>query len=161
MCELPSPVEATLLTPGPFDRYLSGDDEALTAPQKLGLRLFSQVGCADFHRGPLLGGKGLRRFGVKKEYWTATGSEKRDEGLFESTKVESDRYRFRVSMLRNIARTGPYFHDGSVNGLREAVQIMADVQLGERLPDEKAGAIVPFLELLTGEVPKDYGPPSP
>lgn len=63
-------------------------------------------------------------------------------------------------MLRNIARTGPYFHDGSVSDLREAVQVMADVQLGARLPDERAGAIVAFLEALTGEVPKHYRAPS-
>jgi cytochrome c peroxidase len=152
--------EETLITPAPFDRYLAGDDDALSAPQKEGLKLFSQVGCADCHRGPLLGGRGLRKFGVEKDYWIATRSEGRDAGLFESTQVESDRYRFRVSMLRNVARTGPYFHDGSVSDLEEAVQVMADVQLGDRLPEAQARAIVTFLESLTGEVPPHYRPPA-
>ncbi|MBE7502760.1 MAG: hypothetical protein HS113_21240 [Verrucomicrobiales bacterium] len=151
--------EETLITPAPFDRYLSGEDDALSVEQKEGLRVFSQVGCGDCHRGPLLGGRGLRRFGVEKDYWIATGSERKDPGLFESTQVESDRYRFRVSMLRNVARTGPYFHDGSVSDLEEAVQVMADVQLGDRLPEAQARAIVAFLESLTGEVPPHYRKP--
>lgn len=152
--------EATLITPAPFDRYLAGQDDALSLDQKEGLKLFSQVGCGDCHRGPLLGGRGLRKFGVEKDYWTATGSERKDPGLFESTQVESDRYRFRVSMLRNIARTGPYFHDGSVGDLEEAVQVMADVQLGDRLPGPQARAIVAFLQSLTGEVPRHYRKPA-
>lgn len=150
--------EETLITPAPFDRYLAGEDGALTAQQKLGLRLFAEVGCADCHRGPLLGGRGLRKFGIEKDYWLVTRSERRDEGLFESTKVESDRHRFRVSMLRNIARTGPYFHDGSVAELGEAVQVMATVQLGARLPDDQAAAVVAFLAALTGEIPSHYRP---
>jgi cytochrome c peroxidase len=151
--------EETLITPAPFDRFLSGEDEALTAGQKAGLKTFLNAGCADCHSGPLLGGRSLRKFGVKKDYWTATGSERQDAGLFESTGVETDRNRFRVSMLRNIARTGPYFHDGSVADLEEAVQVMADVQLGARLPDEDAGAIVTFLSSLTGEIPTNYHAP--
>lgn len=152
--------EETLITPAPFDRYLAGEEDALSVEQKEGLKLFSQVGCAECHRGPLLGGRGLRKFGVEKEYWTATRSERKDPGLFESTQVESDRYRFRVSMLRNIGRTGPYFHDGSVSDLEEAVQVMADVQLGDRLPGPQARAIVVFLESLTGEVPRHYRKPA-
>jgi cytochrome c peroxidase len=151
--------EETLVTPAPFDGFLAGENDALTAPQKAGLRAFLSAGCADCHSGPLLGGRGLKKFGVKKDYWLATGSEKQDAGLFETTKAESDRNRFRVSMLRNIAKTGPYFHDGSVADLRESVQVMADVQLGSRLPDNDAAAIVSFLETLTGRVPSNYHPP--
>jgi cytochrome c peroxidase len=151
--------QETLLTPAPFDRFLAGQDDALNAQQKRGLKLFISAGCADCHRGPLLGGGLIRKFGVVKVYWTATKSEKKDAGLFEATKNEADRYKFRVSMLRNIAKTAPYFHDGSVAELKEAVQVMADVQLGDRLSDADASAIVAFLEALTGEVPKHYSPP--
>jgi cytochrome c peroxidase len=151
--------EATLVTPAPFDRFLAGDDHALNATQKAGLKVFMSSGCADCHKGPLLGGGALRKFGVVKDYWTATKSDKQDAGLFETTQNEADRYRFRVSMLRNVARTAPYFHDGSVAELKEAVQVMADVQLGSRLGNADATAIVSFLDGLTGEVPKNYHPP--
>lgn len=152
--------ESTLITPAPLDKFLAGDDKALDEKQKAGLRLFMSAGCADCHSGKLLGGEKLEKFGVEKDYWLATKSSKQDAGLFETTKKEDDRYQFRVSMLRNIAKTGPYFHDGSVGDLKEAVQVMADVQLGERLGDADAAAIVAFLESLTGEVPAHYAPPN-
>lgn len=151
--------EATLVTPAPFDRFLNGDDQALTQTQKTGLQLFLSVGCADCHNGTVLGGRALKKFGVAKDYWTATKSDKPDAGLFEATKIDADKYKFRVAMLRNIAKTAPYFHDGAVADLEEAVQVMADVQLGHRLKKEDAAAIVAFLESLTGAVPKNYGPP--
>ncbi|MCI0683005.1 MAG: c-type cytochrome [Gemmataceae bacterium] len=151
--------QATLLTPAPFDRFLEGQDDALNAKQQAGLKEFLNHGCAKCHSGPLLGGGSIRKFGVEKEYWTATKSEKKDAGLFTATKKEADLYKFRVSNLRNVAKTGPYFHDGSVADLKEAVQVMADVQLGNRLSDADAAAIVAFLETLTGDVPRHYGPP--
>jgi len=151
--------QATLITPAPFDRFLGGENAALDEAQRRGLQLFMSVGCADCHHGPLLGGTRLRKFGVTKDYWLATGSEKRDAGVFETSRAESDRYLFRVSMLRNIAATAPYFHDGSVATLREAVQVMADVQLGGRLSDPEADAIVAFLRSLSGNVPANYAPP--
>ena len=150
--------QATLVTPAPFDRFLQGDTNALTAAQKHGLRTFLDTGCADCHDGALLGGTRLRKFGVEKPYWEATGSAKVDEGLFTTTEKEADRHRFRVSMLRNVAKTGPWFHDGSVADLQRAVQVMAEVQFGERLADADAAAIVAFLASLTGEVPRHYGP---
>lgn len=151
--------QATLITPAPFDRYLAGDTAALSARQRTGLRLFMDTGCADCHSGTLLGGTSLKQFGLKKDYWLATGSEKPDTGLHETTKDEADRYKFRVSPLRNIARTGPYFHDGSVSDLPKAVQIMAEVQLGNRLSEEDAAAITDFLGTLTGNIPAHYAPP--
>lgn len=147
------------MTPAPFDRFLSGENDALTAQQKAGLKVFLDAGCADCHSGPLLGGRGLKQFGLKKDYWLATRSEKQDAGLFETTKVESDRNRFRVSMLRNIAKTGPFFHDGSIADLKEAAQAMAEVQLGSRLPEADAAGIVSFLESLTGAIPANYHAP--
>jgi len=151
--------EATLLTPAPWDQYLAGADNALDAQQKSGLKLFLSVGCADCHKGTLLGGESFEKFGLLKEYWLATRSEKQDVGRFEATKVEADRYKFRVSMLRNIGQTAPYFHDGSVKSLDDAVNIMASVQLGIDLSEADTAAIVAFLNSLTGEVPRNYQQP--
>jgi cytochrome c peroxidase len=151
--------QSTLITPAPFDRFLSGETAALDDTQRRGLQLFMSIGCADCHHGPLLGGTRLRKFGVTKDYWLATRSEKRDAGVFEASKAEADRNVFRVAMLRNIASTAPYFHDGSIAELREAVQVMADVQLGERLSDPDAEAIVAFLRSLSGSAPPNYAPP--
>ncbi|GIL05690.1 MAG: cytochrome-c peroxidase [Betaproteobacteria bacterium] len=152
--------EATLVTPAPFDRYLGGDAAVLTARQKAGLRLFIERGCAGCHAGALLGGSAWMRFGVVKDYWLATGSARIDEGRYAITRKEEDRYVFRVPMLRNIAKTAPYFHDGSVPTLEAAVRVMASVQLGQTLGDDEAAAIVAFLESLAGDVPANYAPPA-
>jgi cytochrome c peroxidase len=151
--------EATLATPAPFDRYLAGDDRALDDAQKAGLRAFIATGCAGCHNGKLLGGAMYQKFGVVKDYWTETGSKKPDAGRFAVTKKEEDRYVFRVPMLRNVAKTAPYFHDGSVETLDRAVRVMASVQLGKTLDDAAAASLVAFLGSLTGEVPAHYAPP--
>jgi cytochrome c peroxidase len=151
--------EATLTTPSPFDRYLAGDDSALDAMQQAGLRSFISLGCAGCHNGPLLGGRLFMKFGVKKEYWLETGAAKPDPGRFAVTKNEEDRYVFRVPMLRNVARTAPYFHDASVGSLDRAVRVMAAVQLGVTPDDASVAAIVAFLGSLTGDVPAHYAPP--
>jgi cytochrome c peroxidase len=152
--------QGSLVTPAPFDRYLAGDDYALGAPQKAGLRAFIQSGCSGCHKGPLLGGTMMMKFGLVKDYWTETGSKKPDAGRFAVTKKEEDRYVFRVPMLRNVAKTAPYFHDGSVETLDRAVQVMGAVQLGRKLDDATTASIVAFLESLTGEVPRHYAPPA-
>jgi len=151
--------EATLVTPAPFDRFLGGDDRALSETQKAGLRAFMHTGCAGCHDGPLFGGTAFQRFGVVKDYWTETGSKKIDVGRFAATKKEEDRYVFRVPMLRNVAKTAPYFHDGSVASLERAVRVMAAVQLGRTLDDATVNSIVAFFGSLTGEVPANYAPP--
>jgi cytochrome c peroxidase len=151
--------EATLVTPAPFDRFLAGDDRAMTERQKAGMRTFIAVGCASCHDGPLVGGAQMRKFGRKKDYWTETGSAKPDVGLFAVSKKEGDKYVFRVSMLRNVARTAPYFHDGSVDTLDRAVKVMGAVQLGLTLDHATVALIAAFLESLTGEVPAHYAPP--
>jgi cytochrome c peroxidase len=153
--------EQTLLTAAPFDAFLAGNDASLDATQKQGLRLFIDKGCVNCHNGKLLGGESFEKFGVMKDYWVATSSEKQDVGRFDVTKDEADRYVFRVSMLRNIADTKPYFHDGSVAELKEAIQVMADVQLGNRLTEDEAAAIESFLKCLSGDVPRNYRQPSP
>ena len=150
--------EATLATPAPFDRFLAGDDGALSEQQKAGLRTFVATGCAGCHNGALVGGVSMQRFGVVKDYWLATGSTKVDVGRVAFTKKEEDRYVFRVAMLRNVAKTAPYFHDGSVDSLAKAVRVMASVQLGRTLDDATVGEIVAFLESLTGEIPANYAP---
>jgi cytochrome c peroxidase len=151
--------EATLTTPAPFDRFLAGDDSALTERQKAGLKTFVSTGCAGCHNGVNLGGTTLQKFGLTKDYWLETGSEKPDPGRFALTKKEEDRYVFRVPMLRNVAKTAPYFHDGSVERLDRAVRVMASVQLGRTLDDAAVASIVSFLESLTGDVPSNYAPP--
>lgn len=151
--------QRTLRTPAPFDDFLAGDTRALSARQLRGLQKFIETGCAGCHAGPLLGGDSLQKFGVVKDYWLATGSAPVDAGRFNATRQESDRYVFRVPMLRNIARTAPYFHDGSVATLERAIAVMAEVQLGRRLSDEDVRDIAAFLESLTGAVPDHYAPP--
>jgi len=154
-----SAYQATLTTPGAFDRFLAGDDRALTERQKAGLRSFISTGCAGCHNGANFGGTMLSKFGVVKDYWLETGSQKPDQGRFAITKKEEDRYVFRVPMLRNVAKTAPYFHDGSVETLDRAVRVMASVQLGRTLDDRTLADLVAFLESLTGEIPANYAPP--
>ena len=151
--------EATLVTPAAFDRFLAGDDGALSERQQAGLRAFIAVGCALCHSGRNLGGTTLQKFGLAKDYWLETGSQKIDQGRFSITRKEEDRYVFRVPMLRNVAKTAPYFHDGSVERLDRAVRIMASVQLGRELDGSTVAEIVWFLEALTGAIPSNYAPP--
>jgi len=151
--------QATLITPAPFDRYLDGDIAALTSLQRAGMKAFMDTGCANCHNGPLLGGTAFMKFGVVKDYWTATGATKHDSGRMSITHKPEDQYVFRVPMLRNVAKIGPYFHDGSVDRLEDAVRVMAEVQLGIVLDPTTQASIVAFLESLTGQVPANYAPP--
>lgn len=152
--------QRTLRTPAPLDDFLQGSAGALNAQQRVGLEKFIGKGCVACHSGALLGGNSFQKFGITKDYWLATGSKTIDEGRFSSTKVESDKYVYRVPMLRNIAKTAPYFHDGSVATLDEAVRIMAEVQLGQKLSPQDVGDIVAFLGSLTGKVPAHYAAPA-
>ncbi len=101
----------------------------------------------------------MQRFGIAGDYWEHTGSRDVDSGLMQRTRQEQDRFVFRVPSLRNVAKTSPYFHDGSVRELRRAVGIMARVQLGQELDDVALEELVAFLEALTGRVPDHYAPP--
>ena len=147
--------ERKLITPAPFDAYLAGDSTALTEAQKAGLDKFMTVGCIACHSGNLLGGNMYQKFGTFGNYWDLTKSDPIDMGRFEVTKNEADKYMFKVPSLRNVAGTAPYFHDGSVANLNDAVKIMAKLQLNKELTDEEAQSIVSFLESLTGKVPAD------
>jgi cytochrome c peroxidase len=147
--------ERTLVSPSPFDAFLSGNAAALSEKEKKGLEVFMDIGCSSCHSGTYVGGGMFRKFGIVAPYWEFTKSEKPDEGRFAVTKKEEDRYVFKVPTVRNVARTAPYFHDGSVESLETAVAIMAKVQLGLDIsPDERDG-ILAFLEALTGKIPED------
>lgn len=148
--------ERTLVTPSPFDAYLGGDEKALSAQAKAGLRDFMQIGCSGCHNGVGVGGGMFRKFGVVEEYWKATGSQNPDKGRFDVTHDDADLYVFKVPVLRNVARTPPYFHDGSVATLPEAVRVMARVQLGRTLSDQQVSELVAFLDSLTGTIPRDF-----
>lgn len=151
--------ERTLLTPAPFDAFLSGNASALSEAARAGLQTFLDVGCARCHGGPLLGGNALRRFGISVDYASLTHSEPKDAGRFDVTHDESDRDVFKVPPLRNVEKTAPYFHDGSVAELPRAVEIMAEAQLGQRLSPAEVTSIVAFLGSLTGAVPANYAAP--
>ena len=154
--------ERTLLTPAPFDRYLKGDSKALSAQAKQGLKTFIETGCAGCHSGVTVGGQSFQKFGITQDYWLLTGSTEKeafkgyDKGRFQDTKNEADAFMFKVSQLRNVAMTPPFFHDGSVATLPQAVRVMAQLQLGKQLSDTQVADIVSFLESLTGEVPADF-----
>jgi cytochrome c peroxidase len=154
--------ERVLLTPAPFDRYLQGDTAALSATQKRGLDKFMSYGCAGCHGGVTVGGQMYQKFGITQDYWTMTGSPEidlfkgRDKGRFHDTKNEADAFMFKVQQLRNVAVTPPFFHDGSVATLEEAVRIMAKLQLGRDLGPEDVADLVAFLDSLTGEVPAQF-----
>ena len=97
-----------------------------------------------------------QKFGIVEDYWTATGSRTIDKGRADVTKDPADLYVFRVPILRNVAMTAPYFHDGSVATLPDAVRVMARVQLGTKLSDLEVNDIVAFLESLTGDLPPEF-----
>jgi len=148
--------ERTLMSASPFDKYLKGATQALAPTAKAGLRKFIGAGCANCHNGVNIGGGMFQRFGKVEDYWKATGSQEIDKGRVDVTTDPSDLYVFRVASLRNVAMTAPYFHDGSVATLQEAIRVMGRVQLGVRLTDEDVRHIEAFLDTLTGEVPEDF-----
>ncbi|HYQ60477.1 MAG TPA: cytochrome c peroxidase, partial [Desulfatiglandales bacterium] len=147
--------ERTLVTPAPFDAFLKGSTDALNEQQKRGLGIFIEEGCAGCHFSPYVGGQMYQKFGIFEPYEKYTKSEKVDEGRFAVTKNESDRFVFKVPILRNVAMTPPYFHDGSVDKLEDAIRIMGKVQLGKALERKQVEDIGAFLHSLTGKIPDD------
>jgi len=147
--------ERTLVTPSSFDSFLEGDPKVLTELEKKGLKKFMEVGCITCHSGTYVGGGMYQKFGLLEPYWKYTKSEMIDDGRFAVTKNESDKYVFKVPVLRNVAKTTPYFHDGSVDTLEIAEWIMGKVQLGRDLSREEVGDINAFLKSLTGKIPED------
>lgn len=144
--------ERSLVTPNSrFDRYLGGDKSALSEQEREGYRLFRDLGCTSCHQGALLGGNMFQKFGVLGDYFTGQPETKADLGRFNVTGRTEDRHVFKVPTLRNIAQTAPYFHNGSVASLEQAVSIMGRYQLGRELSPPDVQAMVAFLNSLTGE----------
>ncbi|WP_310597501.1 cytochrome-c peroxidase [Aeromonas aquatica] len=143
--------EETLVTPNaPFDRWLKGDGKALTAQQLTGYQLFKDKGCTACHNGVAIGGNSYQKMGLVKHYETSNPALGRGGVTGEKQLIGW----FKVPTLRNIELTSPYFHDGAVWDLKEAVQIMADIQLGQRLSEQEAQDMTAFLKSLTGEQPQ-------
>ena len=146
--------ERTLVTPNSqFDKWLLGDDAALTAEELRGYELFKENGCATCHVGINLGGESYELMGLRRHYFAERGLEltEEDNGRFKETKQERDRHRFKTPGLRNVALTWPYYHDGTRLTMHDAVRDMALYQCDVELADADIDAIVAFLYTLTGE----------
>lgn len=143
--------ERTLITPGRFDDFMNGDASALTALEQRGLKTFIRTDCQSCHDGKLLGGETYERMGKENPY-----ENQADQGIYSITKDEDDRMFFKVAQLRNIALTAPYFHDGKVATLTEAVRQMGKLQLDENLSDQQVTEIVAFLKTLTDKKREQY-----
>ncbi|MFK5969981.1 MAG: cytochrome c peroxidase [Candidatus Marithrix sp.] len=161
--------ERTLITPNsPYDRYVTGDKKALTKQQIAGMKLFAEIGCVSCHSKPNFSGPQLLDEGWLKKFPKIIGSDYdtkynllEDTGRYQFTDRESDRHLWRVPTLRNITLTAPYFHNGAVTTLTEAVQVMAKTQLEKDLTPNQVQNIVTFLNSLTGEFPKQTIPVLP
>ncbi|MDD6895223.1 MAG: cytochrome c peroxidase [Prevotellaceae bacterium] len=150
--------EKTLLTPNcPFDLYLKGDKNAMTAEQIEGYELFKEYKCATCHAGVNMGGLSYELMGQRADYFkdrevnAKSGLTDSDNGRWAQTKVERDRYRFKTPSLRNIALTWPYYHDGSVPTLEKATEMMAEYQVGRKMPEAEIKKVKSFLDALTGQ----------
>lgn len=146
--------ERTLLTPNSrFDKYLKGDKTAMTEEEIAGYDLFKLYNCATCHVGENMGGQSYELMGIKADYFADRGTELtiEDNGRYKETKADRDKHRFKVPGLRNIALTVPYFHDGTMKTMDEAVIAMAKYEVGVDLTNEEVKKIVAFLNTLTGE----------
>ena len=144
MSEAIAAFERTMITHDRFDEFLRGDDRALSRAEKTGLKIFLQTGCETCHNGPGLGGNSFQKIGVLHPY-----ADTNDFGRARITNQESDRYQFKVSSLRNVALTAPYFHDGQIATLNDAVRQMAYLQLDIQLSPADTEFIAEFLRSLS------------
>lgn len=146
--------ERTLITPNSrFDKWLRGDDSAITSDELAGYELFKTYDCATCHVGPNLGGQSYELMGLRRHYFADRGMEltNEDNGRYKETQQERDRHRFKVPGLRNVEHTWPYYHDGTRHTLEEAVRDMGLYQSGVELTDVEVARITSFLKTLTGE----------
>lgn len=134
--------EKTLLTPSRFDDYLAGDINALNTQERRGLKKYVENGCTACHMGVGLGGSMFQKMGLVKKYPT------KDLGRFEVTKKKRDKYKFKVPGLRNVTKTAPYLHDGSIASLNEVIEIMFEYQLDKKASKEDIMDIKAFLTSL-------------
>jgi cytochrome c peroxidase len=162
--------ERTLLTPNsPFDRYMKGDKKAMTEQARRGMKLVQDVGCTGCHQGPDFAGPAMPQgTGFYQKFPTYENNDyvkkydlMADTGRYSVTKNEDDKHMWRVPSWRNVALTAPYFHNGSVKTLDEAIRVMAKTQLDKTLTDKEVEDIVTFLNSLTGVFPKQEMPRLP
>jgi len=162
--------ERTLITPNSaYDLYVKGDKEAMTEQQVRGMETFASVGCTGCHSGPAFSGPAMDAgTGFFAKFPTFADNDyvkqydfSADTGRMSHTSSEADKHMWKVPTLRNIALTAPYFHNGKVKTLEEAVRVMAKVQLNQDLSDEQAADLVAFLTALSGEFPQQSMPQLP
>lgn len=143
--------ERGLVTPSRWDTFLQGDSTALTDVEKAGFNTFTAMGCQWCHYGPYVGAAEYQKLGVVKPWPSQT-----DRGRYQVTNKEADDMVFKVPSLRNIKKTGPYFHDGSVPTLDQAIRSMAVHQRGVTLTDAQVKSIEAWMDSLTGQLPTSY-----
>lgn len=146
--------ERTLITPAPIDEYLKGDLNSISTKAKLGIKSFIDNGCIPCHSTSLIGGEMAQKFSLYGYYWDFTDSKHIDKGRFDVTQDTGDKFVFKVPLLRNIEMTYPYFHDGSIESLEEAVSIMGKAESNISMQQEDIDNIVEFLKTLTGKIPE-------
>ncbi|MBI4892859.1 MAG: c-type cytochrome [Acidobacteria bacterium] len=146
--------ERKLVTPSRWDKFLAGDQKALTDGEKAGFLKFSDTGCSTCHMGAYVGGSMYQKLGVVKAFPGL-----KDDGRMKATQKPEDKAFFKVPSLRNIDKTGPYFHDGHVKTLEDAINQMAEYELGKKLTPADTAAIATWLKSLTGPLPADYVKP--
>ena len=138
--------QRTLISPARFDDFLHGDNSALNDVERRGLEMFIISGCRTCHEGPLLGGQSFRKFGVIAPF---AYKNKMDTGRMKLTGDKEDEFVFKVPQLRNVALTAPYFHDGGVRNLEEAINTMSRLQVGYDVSPKVTQELVAFLKTLT------------
>jgi len=150
--------EKTLVTPGSkFDQWLLGDANAISENELKGYQLFKNSGCIACHSGVAVGGSSFQKMGIIKKYQTTNPA----QGLAGISKKDAEMFMFKVPTLRNIELTYPYFHDGAITSLKDAVNIMAEIQLGRKYTNEESESVVAFLKTLTGDYPSFNMPKLP
>ncbi len=143
--------ERKLVTPSRWDKFIRGDSQALTNEEKAGFNVYMETGCHVCHAGAYIGGSMYQKLGMIRPYPDTS-----DPGREKVTKNEADRMVFKVPGLRNIAETGPYYHNGKIESLEDAVSRMGEYQLGRTLSEGQVRSIVTWLDTLTGEIPAEY-----
>ncbi|EKB51094.1 cytochrome-c peroxidase [Cecembia lonarensis] len=147
--------ESMLITPSRFDDFMALDFEVLSIQEKRGLKVFLDANCQSCHDGIALGGEQYRRFGEMQDFRKLNPKISADEGIYNLTGNPGDLYKFKVPSLRNIEKTYPYFHDGSIWDLEESLVIMGKTQLNKEFTQNEIDDLVAFLRTLTGDLPKE------
>lgn len=143
--------ERKLLTHSRWDKFLKGDEKALTNAEKRGFIMFVQSGCTTCHMGALVGATMYQKLGLVKPW-----PNQKDLGRYEITKNEGDKMFFKVPSLRDVEKTWPYLHDGSIRSLGLMTAMMAEYSLGRTLTTDQINSIIDWMKTLTGEIPKEY-----